>query len=109
MERDGKIRFRVSSIKAIREHSARALDNFFGGLSDENHGSGPFVLERSDHTSGTDQAGNVSVVRAAMHGGLVLAGLVLHDGRARIANTGILFDRQSVHVGADENGWSGPI
>jgi len=109
MQRHDVIGMREPGKKSVVQHRRRAGADFLGGLTDQDKGAGPPVLQRGEHPCRADEAGDMHVVGARMHGRRILAGEILHGRGAGVGQTGLLRHRQGVHVAPDHDRGPGSV
>ena len=90
-------------VKTVLEHVPGAVDGLFGGLADQHDGARPAVAVLGQPSGRADEARHVDVVAAGVHHADVAPGLVASLDLARVGKTGLLDDRQRVHVGANQH------
>jgi hypothetical protein len=88
-------------VEPVGEHGARAVDGFLRGLADQHQSSVPLIFRGREQLRGTDQRGDVDIVSAGMHYAYVQAGVILGVNVAGVGQTGLFFDGQRVHIGAN--------
>jgi len=96
-------------IEVVGEHGAGAVDGFFRWLADEHYGSVPLGFALGQFAGGTEENGDVDVMTARVHDADILA---LGVGRANcggVVEGSLLFDWESVHVGANEETRAGAV
>ncbi len=103
MKREGEVRPAEPLEKSVFQHRRRAAAALLGRLADEDQRAPPFILHRREQGRRADERRDVDVVAAAMHDLDGLAPVVLAGRDARVGQPGLLLQRQSVHVGAQEH------
>lgn len=107
MEGQGVVRLGEAGVEAVVDHGAGAEDPLLGRLGDQDQGAGPVGLARRQLAGRADQGGDVHVVAAGVHDGLLgPVGIDLTGGRG-VGQAGVFQQRKAVHVGADHDG--GPV
>jgi hypothetical protein len=96
-------------IEAIIDHGLRAGPALLSGLENQHQRPRPRLAGRVKSFGRSQQAGNVHVVAAGVHHGLLDAVGVGHAFLAGVGEAGAFFDREGVEVGAQENGWAAAI
>ncbi|MEO5961280.1 MAG: hypothetical protein ABIZ49_04880 [Opitutaceae bacterium] len=109
VEREGVVGARETGIESVAQHRLGAGANFFGGLSDKDERAAPALAQASEQAGSTDEPGDVRIVRAGVHRGLILAGEIFHDGVRSVGQTGGLLDWECIHVGAQEHGGASAV
>ena len=104
MEGERVIRLREARVEPVLYHRLGATNALLGGLDDEDDGALPPVLHRRQPPGGADHRGDVGIVPTGVHHRCVDAVDADLMDLAGIGETGFLLDRQSVHVGADQDG-----
>ena len=94
-------------VQSVFQHRESAETQLFGRLQDHDQRTLPFVLALSQKLRRADEAGHMRVVSAGMHhAGRHTAGGRGHDC-ARVRQSGLLDNRQTVHIRAQHD--SGPV
>ena len=96
-------------VEVVGEHGAGAVDGFFRGLADEDHGTVPLRFAFGELASGAEEDGHVDVVPAGVHDSDVLALSIGGVNGRGVVEAGLLFDGERVHVAADEKARAGAV
>ena len=103
------VRLGDARVQAIGEHGSRAVDSFLRWLSDEHERALPLIFHRGEQLRRADQRCDVNVVSAGVHDSDVDASVVLGAHMACVWQSGLLVDRQRVHIGAHQHRRTRPI
>ena len=90
-------------IKAIVYHRLRARPALLSRLENQHQSPRPLLASGNQGLGGSQQAGNVHVVAAGVHDGLVDAVGISHAFLAGVREAGALFDREGVEIGSQED------
>lgn len=101
---NGVVRLRESRIKPIRKHGFCAGSALLSGLTDEDDGASPLVLQLADELCCSKKRGHMEVVSACVHDPDLFTKFILGFDFAGVRKSGLLLDRQGIEIGSNEDG-----
>ena len=109
MQGDGVIGFGKMIVEPVAQHSARAINSFLGGLSQNHERAAPLIFQVSQHLRGAQHVRYVNVVTAGVHHADFLAGVVFRFHFARVRQAGFFINRQRVKLSTNQHSWAGAV
>jgi hypothetical protein len=109
VESEREIWLAESIVKPGLEQRPRAVARLLSWLRHKQDRALPLILQSLQCSRRADERGNMRVVSAGMHHVHIFAFIILRRDFAGIRQTGFLFHRQRVHVGAHEHRGPGAV